>query len=226
MSQPKEVFCIDPGLQTVDTQACSEIASLDPSLGFSHHLPATHGMGSILKREKEVSIKALLVLGSVASVHANAPWQADLNPWLFGKIKSGLPTLGICYGHQLIAKLFGGEVGYLNKDKRKFFGFRTFKLLPNCPLSLPFKEVEVVASHEEVVTKLPSEFEVFGESDQVPIEAFYHKSLPIVSFQTHPEAREDFCKERSISLEGRKDPFSGGRAIISSFMDYLKEESS
>lgn len=222
MSLPKEVFCVDPGLKTVDTQACQEISQIDPNLGFSHHLPATQGMESILKREKEVSPLGLIILGSVASVNTQEPWQQALNPWLREKISSGVPTLGICYGHQVIAHIFGGKVGFLNDDRKKFYGFRSFKLHSNSPLKLPFNEANVVASHEEVVTELPVGFEICGSSDQVEIEAFRHRSLPIMTFQTHPEAREDFCDERGISYKGGGDPFYSGRSIMASFINLLK----
>ena len=225
MSLPKEIFCVDPGLKTVDTQACGEISQIDPTIPFSHHLPGTKGMASILKREKEASLMGIVILGSVASVNSNEPWQRNLNPWILEKIKSGVPTLGICYGHQLIAKLFGGEIGFLHQDRKKFFGFRSFDIHKNCSLELPFSKVEVVASHEEVVTQLPSCLKVCASSKEVPIEGFQHESLPIVAFQTHPEAREDFCSERGISISGKKDPFSGGRSIMQSFISFLKERS-
>ncbi len=224
---PREVFCIDPGIESADYEAYQGIKEMGKSsFLFSQHLVGMKGMGSVYQREKEVQIAGLIVLGSLASVNDSYPWQAQLNPWFLKKMKEGLPTLGICYGHQLIAKLFGGTVSFSRKDESKYVGFRIFHILKNCPLDdIKNSDVEVVASHCEEVKAVPSELEVCASSESVAVEALCHKTLPIVSFQTHPEGRYDFIEERKLSLAGKKDPFKGGKAIMKSFMSYMEQHS-
>lgn len=226
MILPREVFCIDPGIESIDYEAYLGIKKMgQSSFLFSQHLVGMEGMGSVYQREKEVQLAGIIVLGSLASVNDSYPWQAQLNPWFLKKMKEGIPTLGICYGHQLIAKLFGGVVGFSRKDESKYVGFRTLSILQNCPLeNVKNKELEVVASHCEEVKALPDELEVCASSQSVPVEGLCHKTLPIVSFQTHPEARYDFIKERKLSLIGKEDPFKGGEAIMENFMSYIKEQ--
>ncbi|MBT3601722.1 MAG: glutamine-hydrolyzing GMP synthase, partial [Candidatus Latescibacteria bacterium] len=82
--------------------------------------------------------------GGPASVYD--PNQPAFNPEL---IASGLPTLGLCYGHQLICKHLGGEV--VAGDVREF-GSATLEIVPNTELFAGLgTQEEVWMSHGDVV---------------------------------------------------------------------------
>ncbi len=108
-----------------------------------------------------------------------------------------IPILGICLGHQLMAKVFGGEVGrgkaggYAEVRVRIVEDDEIFEGLP--------KDLKVWASHMDEVKKLPPEFKKLAESDICDIEAMRHESRPLYGVQWHPEVYhteggEDFYK--------------------------------
>ncbi|MFC4356994.1 type 1 glutamine amidotransferase [Halobium salinum] len=52
----------------------------------------------------------VVVTGSRASVYWDEPWIRPLVEWVDGAAESGLPVLGVCFGHQVVAEALGGHV--------------------------------------------------------------------------------------------------------------------
>ena len=102
-------------------------------------------------------------------------------------LKKKIPILGICYGLQLIAKVFGGKIK--SSKKRREFG-RAILIKKKSSLILKnfTKEKNSVwMSHEDAVIKLPKNFKVIGstkDSKNTIIENFEKK---IYGVQFHPE---------------------------------------
>lgn len=53
----------------------------------------------------------VVVSGSHAMVTDHAPWMQGLAAWLYSVCTAGIPVLGICFGHQLLTNILGGQVG-------------------------------------------------------------------------------------------------------------------
>lgn len=58
------------------------------------------------------ALAGVVITGSHAMVSEREPWSEAAATWLRGAVQAGLPVLGICYGHQLLAHSLGGAVGY------------------------------------------------------------------------------------------------------------------
>ncbi len=58
-----------------------------------------------------------VVTGSHSMVTDNLPWSLALEEWLKKLLRAEIPIFGICYGHQLLARAGGGEVGFHPRGK-------------------------------------------------------------------------------------------------------------
>jgi GMP synthase (glutamine-hydrolysing) len=104
-----------------------------------------------------------------------------LDPTLF---ELGIPTLGICYGAQLLALELGGRVDRTNvsefgRTQMKASGGRLFADLPD--------EQTVWMSHRDTVVAPPAGAHVVAESDHTPVAAFEHDERKLYGVQFHPE---------------------------------------
>ncbi len=98
-----------------------------------------------------------------------------------------IPILGICYGFQLIAKLFGGKIKSLSK-KREFGRTLIFKRKKSLLTKNFFtKKTAVWMSHEDGVIKLPKNFQIIGSTKESKLTIIENFKKKIFGVQFHPE---------------------------------------
>jgi GMP synthase (glutamine-hydrolysing) len=122
---------------------------------------------------------ALILSGGPASVYAEGAPKID--PALY---ELGIPTLGICYGAQLMALDLGGTVErtgvsefgktILNAEESKLFA------------GLPNEQI-VWMSHRDTVTAPPAGATVVAVSPSTPVAAFEEEGRRLYGVQFHPE---------------------------------------
>jgi GMP synthase (glutamine-hydrolysing) len=97
----------------------------------------------------------------------------------------GVPVLGICYGHQLMAQDLGGEVAATGD--REYGGTRLRVTQPGMLLrDLPDTDT-VWMSHGDAVTSAPDGFRVTATTDRIPVAAMEDPERGLFAVQFHPE---------------------------------------
>ena len=219
VSERPHFIVIDPNLDAPDIECFNFLALLSP-LPLTLHQPALKGIGS-LGWENMSHVRGIIILGSAASVHDRSSWQLDLESWLQPQLRAGVPTLGFCYGHQMIAQMFGGAVEFMYPDRSERKGLHEvrFKATPWSSEGVG----SLIFTHGEAVSRVPEDMLVFAASEELAIEGLCHKYLPIWTVQCHPEAVPAFLDNEEIKLE---QPFDDalvfGHRLIAQFLDYAR----
>ncbi len=122
----------------------------------------------------------IILSGGPASVYAEGAYRLDP-----GILDSGTPVLGICYGHQLIADLLGGEVA---RTGEREYGDTVFEVLGDSVLlgDLPTSQ-QVWMSHGDQVVEAPEGFSVVGSSPGAAVAAMESPERGLYGVQFHPE---------------------------------------
>lgn len=99
-----------------------------------------------------------------------------------------LPLLGICGGHQLIGMAYGEQVVAIGKSVK---GYRDVEIVVNDPLFEDLsKATSLMQSHQEMVERVPKDFELLARSVDTPIEAFRGPNRVLYGVQFHPERND------------------------------------
>ena len=128
-------------------------------------------------------LKGIILSGSPFSVNeANAP-SIDIK-----SISDQIPVLGVCYGAQLTARLFGGRVE--KSEKREYGRAKLEKIKDDVLLKDVSPLSQVWMSHSDTIKELPEGFELLGTTESIPVAAFKRidtSAHPLYGIQFHPE---------------------------------------
>ncbi|MCI0677478.1 MAG: glutamine-hydrolyzing GMP synthase [Actinobacteria bacterium] len=122
----------------------------------------------------------LILSGGPASVYSDDAYTIDP-----GILDLGVPTLGICYGHQLIAQTLGGSVAHTPDGE---YGKTRFETVGDSVLlkGLP-TEQQVWMSHGDQVVSVPQGFRAVGRSPGAEVAAMEDPERGLYGVQFHPE---------------------------------------
>lgn len=134
---------------------------------------------------------AVLVTGSPASVHEREPWSVAAGEWLQRVVRAGVPVLGVCYGHQLLGDVFGGQVGR-NPNGREIGVVEVEAdddpLFEGLPRRFP-----VIQTHKDAVNTPPPGARVLARNTQTPVQALAFGDR-VRTVQWHPEFDADIIR--------------------------------
>ncbi len=150
----------------------------------SHVLPIDTSAGQL------AGISGIIISGGPRSV--TEPGSPRIDPSI---LSMGVPILGICYGHQLLAATMPG--GAVKPSYSREYGLAKLKLVSGVAgataagvaelfLDVPASS-QVWVSHGDSVERLPDGFEVFASTDDCAVAAMGHAGKKMYGVQFHPE---------------------------------------
>lgn len=99
------------------------------------------------------AVDAAIVTGSPASAYWDDDWIAGLTDWIRTADSRGIPLLGVCFGHQLLARALGGEVVDMGEYE---LGYHEVTVSNDSPLFEGFDRSFVAfCAHHDSVSRLP-----------------------------------------------------------------------
>ncbi len=126
------------------------------------------------------NVKGLILSGGPDSVYLKGAPKCSS-----ALLDLGLPILGLCYGHQLIAQLAGGKV---EPASHREYGVATATIdRPIGVLKGLGPKERVWMSHGDTVYELPEAYVVLAHTENSPIAAFGSEKARIYGLQWHPE---------------------------------------
>jgi GMP synthase (glutamine-hydrolysing) len=126
-------------------------------------------------------IKAIILSGGPLSVYDDNAYKIDQSIF-----KLDLPILGICYGMQLMNRMFLGQV---EKSVKREYGQSDITLTEEDVLFKGLNDIERVwMSHSDHINKVAENFKIIAKSNDI-IAVIKHKVYPFYGLQFHPEVK-------------------------------------
>ncbi|MDO9578743.1 MAG: gamma-glutamyl-gamma-aminobutyrate hydrolase family protein [Candidatus Cloacimonadales bacterium] len=127
----------------------------------------------------------LLITGSELSAAKGSKWDEKIIGVIKALLQTEKPILGICHGHQMIARaIVGDEV--CRKSVEPEFGWKRMIIANNRIFENVAQPIFLESRYEEV-SSLDKRFEIIATNDSPAIQAFQLKNKPVWGVQFHPE---------------------------------------
>ncbi len=154
--------------------------------------------------------RAYVITGSSAGVYDDLPWIPPFLDFL-RRVRGHAKLVGICFGHQAMAKAFGGEV--IKSPKGWGIGLHRYEIVEPPPGMREPLAFAIPAFHQDQVVALPPGARVLAASEFTPFASIGYDD-DTVSLQGHPEFTPAFS---AALIEARRDVYGAlaGPALLS-----------
>jgi GMP synthase (glutamine-hydrolysing) len=125
----------------------------------------------------------VVLTGSTAGVYEadDYPWMTEQEALVRDLVEQRIPTLGVCFGHQIVNSALGGTVEHVGSTT----GLVEAELEPD-PLFDGVSSI-VPSLHGDVVTESGQGMDVIASADHARIFGTRHRTAPLWTVQFHPE---------------------------------------
>lgn len=160
----------------------------------------------------DASFDGIVVTGSRSSVYWDEAWIDKTRAYVADAAAAGVPMLGVCWGHQLLADALGGTVESMGEYE---IGYRTIDHTGTSALFDGIDERFVAfTTHSDAVTALPPDMDIIAENDMA-IQGFegdriwgiqFHPEYDMATARDVTEAKDDLHPDRkAAALDGITD---------------------
>ena len=129
-------------------------------------------------------VDGVIISGSEKGVYDETPWMAPLRANLQLMQSAGVPMFGICFGHQIMADIFGGKAVKANEG---------FVAGSKC-FSDRGESRNAYLAHQDQVVDVPPDAQVIASAAHCPVAALSY-DFPALSVQFHPEYSREFATD-------------------------------
>jgi GMP synthase-like glutamine amidotransferase len=138
-------------------------------------------------------VDAYLITGSKSSVYEDKPWIAALLDFVRELHRRRKKLVGICFGHQVVARALGGRV---EKSPRGWgVGLHTHRFTATPPWhDQGDRDLDILVSHQDQVVEVARGAAVLAGSEFCE-NAVCQVGDHILTFQGHPEFAPDYARE-------------------------------
>lgn len=148
------------------------------------------------------AVDGALITGSAAGAYEDHAWIAPLEDFIRRAAAARKKTVGICFGHQIMARAFGGRV--VKSDKGWGVGVHGYDVVDEARWMRPgAARIASVVSHQDQVVEAPPGAKRLAGSGFCPNAVLAYAEGPAISFQMHPEFAPDFAADLLRSREER-----------------------
>jgi GMP synthase (glutamine-hydrolysing) len=158
----------------------------------------------------------VILSGSLTSAMEDAPWISRLHQFSTETVHAGIPLLGVCYGHQTLARVvsdWAGEktVQVCRKAKVPEIGWTEIHLTGESKLFTGLPETFYsFSTHYDEVGTLPGQLKKIAHSKDCAIQGFQLEDKPVFGIQFHPEkgipSAEKCFREKRECPKSKNDP--------------------
>lgn len=155
-----------------------------------------------MKHEFPEDPEVVIISGSTSGIYEDEEWIDALVDKTSEYIENDVPVLGLCFGHQVIAKAMGAEVVQMDNYE---IGYRAVSIRESeifdglDSVEYPFN------THQDKVIDLPEELETIAETE-VAIQGIKHREKQVYGVQFHPELTPDVAEKaiRTKDIDNEK----------------------
>ena len=167
----------------IDAMGINKKQSITVNVHLDQPLPAVEKAAE--------KLTGIIITGSPAMVTEHDPWLLKTQQWLEQIMTFNIPTLGVCFGHQLLADLLGGQVAYNPKGRNLGHSEFVFSAHASAdPLLQAVSQkpsIPTFASHLQYVKTLPQSATLLGSCALDENHAFRAEKV-LWGVQFHPES--------------------------------------